>query len=1683
MTNQATANLSVGIKTEKARQDLLELKRWLQTEMRSIAVSIDPSSIDRSIAGYLKQRTFKISVNTKALSQEIQNDVGIALDRAMAKRRDLAWNQDALRGGLKAALEGTFGQRRRVNFDAGTLRGELSQTMATAFADNHKVNIDGVHLRAQVQAALGGANLPVGVSGSAGHPAALGPAVAVAISQALTPAVDELAKAASVIGGAARSGNRAAQAGEARGRVGKSFTGDDGRRFSWSASVDPQEAVHAVDEGLREQMRSKLATESSRETFRARMAARRSEDAAAKAAGAFGPDRSVYDAQIAAERVEKQRFQTELERMLADSSRETLRARRFSWQADQKAQKAMAFGPDRSTLDAQLASERKAQADFQTGMARIQRESSRETFRARRIARAAEEKAQKEAMSFGPDRGVFEQQLAAERTSRDQFNNSLSRILEESSSKTFAARRSARRYEDQRRRQEMQEVLNTARFEASANYTARGAKIAGAKALMDRFGGTDQGRRQVESFINNGALVRSIGDLDKHRKEVEKVTASHVKLSGVMNEAHSAARGLAGSMGQMWLTWGSTVPLVAGAAIGKDLEYQLTFVKGLTGEAMVSINELGGSIKGSLATPLEAASGLRALAQNGLNTSEALRALPTVLNLAAVGEMAVGEAALGATGVMAAFNLEVSDLGRVSDVFAKAAAISNTSVGGMVEAMKQASTVGDSYGVTLEETAAALSVLAKRNIEGSAAGTAFRNMMTELASPTKKARETMKTLGIEVFDANNQLKSMPQMLEALRMGLAGLNQEGRLNALKSIFDERGAKAANAMLSDFAHFGENLDTLKNKAQGFTDSIAGQLQETLEGKLKGTLSDFQRVSTSVFFETSDGLKNLADGLRSFVNSDELKAGLKAIADGFVSLTRFVMENGQTILWTVGGWAAFRAGMVLVPAVLSAVGTGLNAVAGGLAITRVGLLGVAGALTGGLALVTALAAEYLLLGRSTNETREALEQYDRAMQRQVDNSAEHLQKLRDENDVLAVKVRLLKEGRSLKDATEEAEKGRRPEGQDKHLEGIAKLRANIADRTTKITQIDSLTRNGSDRGQAVLNARRDRLEEENKLDLEAIRKAEDNFARDSAKLRRDAADARAAQSEKEIQEERVRLEKRLREYNDSAQLANTSGKAKAKVPLLETETAAALDNQGLKKKLEELEQNKNRTLSGFTAPERKHDPFNQHVTDTLKRIREEQAELKESTNHWAQYNKAKYSTEMYGPAVADEIQRLTAESDIAQVLTQQVSQKAKLQALRSEANGDVEKTRHLDSEIQGLEASNRLLTIKLDHLREISALEAANKRDRDAAAFVKNVTGFQSEVDKQIETTTRSYDVKVQRPEEAAATKASAAVRESARSRELELLGRLELLEQGRVRLARDRDEIEGRLATVTSAAQTDQLLEQLSLNTALLEAQGAGESVLQRQLDQLRAITSERAKQAADNARTQNLRSQTAEYGMEKFWENYTSSAQNAAQQVESVMKTTMDGLGGVVANFATTGKGHFKDFARGVLIEVTKMMASRAMLQFAAMLASMWGGSASGGTAVNGSAGSGYGGSTAAPTTFAANGHVMTSEGPLQLRKYANGGIARTPQLAVYGEGRLPEAYVPLPDGRTIPVTMSGDGGGGQTQVNMTVNVYSDGKSSSESDVSGEKAAELGRMLDQAVTAVIVRERRPGGLLY
>jgi len=71
----------------------------------------------------------------------------------------------------------------------------------------------------------------------------------------------------------------------------------------------------------------------------------------------------------------------------------------------------------------------------------------------------------------------------------------------------------------------------------------------------------------------------------------------------------------------------------------------------------------------------------------------------------------------------------------------------------------------------------------------------------------------------------------------------------------------------------------------------------------------------------------------------------------------------------------------------------------------------------------------------------------------------------------------------------------------------------------------------------------------------------------------------------------------------------------------------------------------------------------------------------------------------------------------------------------------------------------------------------------------------------------------------------------------------------------------------------------------------------------------------------------------------------------------------------------------------------------------------------------------------------AGGGIMTKWGRVPLKKYDGGGIARSPQLAMFGEGSSPEAFVPVPSGR-IPVELSGKSGNltNYNVSNKTVNI-------------------------------------------
>lgn len=151
-----------------------------------------------------------------------------------------------------------------------------------------------------------------------------------------------------------------------------------------------------------------------------------------------------------------------------------------------------------------------------------------------------------------------------------------------------------------------------------------------------------------------------------------------------------------------------------------------------------------------------------------------------------------------------------------------------------------------------------------------------------------------------------------------------------------------------------------------------------------------------------------------------------------------------------------------------------------------------------------------------------------------------------------------------------------------------------------------------------------------------------------------------------------------------------------------------------------------------------------------------------------------------------------------------------------------------------------------------------------------------------------------------------------------------------------------------------------------------------------------------------------------------WSDFYQAGLDASQQlVDRGLNSLADAFGDIIVG-AKTAKDAFRELARSLLSDLARIIAR--MLIMKALQA---GGSLLG---------------------FADGGVVKGDMGkPVKTEKFARGGIATGPTLALFGEGRGAEAFVPLPDGRTIPVTMNGGGGGGGTTINFNISAV-DGQS-------------------------------------
>lgn len=194
-----------------------------------------------------------------------------------------------------------------------------------------------------------------------------------------------------------------------------------------------------------------------------------------------------------------------------------------------------------------------------------------------------------------------------------------------------------------------------------------------------------------------------------------------------------------------------------------------------------------------------------------------------------------------------------------------------------------------------------------------------------------------------------------------------------------------------------------------------------------------------------------------------------------------------------------------------------------------------------------------------------------------------------------------------------------------------------------------------------------------------------------------------------------------------------------------------------------------------------------------------------------------------------------------------------------------------------------------------------------------------------------------------------------------------------------------------------------------------------------------------------------------HGAQEAVKQYAETVGNVAAQSKKLFTDAFNGIEDTFVKFVQTGKLSFADLAKAIEGDLIRI-AYRALI--VKPLLSAFG------------------------VSSFANGGIMTSEGSMPLKRYAGGGVANTPQLALFGEGRQPEAFVPLPDGRSIPVTMRGQGGassGGDTNVSVSVTIQN-GQTTQDSKSQEQSGKSIGNMIASAVKSTIIQEQRPGGLL-
>ena len=259
----------------------------------------------------------------------------------------------------------------------------------------------------------------------------------------------------------------------------------------------------------------------------------------------------------------------------------------------------------------------------------------------------------------------------------------------------------------------------------------------------------------------------------------------------------------------------------------------------------------------------EAAEALNYMALAGYDAEQSMSMLPNVLNLAAAGGFDLARASDMVTDASSALGLDMEQTTVLVDQMARAASKTNTSVEQLGDAILTIGGTAQFMSGGTEELVSVLGILADSGIKGAEAGTHLRNMLLKLSSPTADGASALKALGVSIYNAEGEMREMPDIFGDMSAALSELTDEEQVKALSDIFNTRDIAAAQALLKKESAEWENLTGVILEAHG----AAEQMSETQLDNLSGSVTLFKSALEGAYIAVSDELSPALQQVVSF------------------------------------------------------------------------------------------------------------------------------------------------------------------------------------------------------------------------------------------------------------------------------------------------------------------------------------------------------------------------------------------------------------------------------------------------------------------------------------------------------------------------------------------------------------------------------------------------------------------------------------------------------------------------------------------------------------------------------------------------------------------------------------------------------------------------------------------------